>query len=778
MPKKNTPNRYFFIHHVIAFFALLTPIYTYALGVQDIEVLSALNQPLNAKVGLNLTKGQKIYEIKVKLASPKAFKQSGLEMPHFLTRLKFEPKVDNDGTAYIHITSNEIVREPFLAFLLEVNSQDGSVIREFALLLDPVVMNQPSSKQNSLPTKQKVAESKSPNVKLYGPVQDAEILWDIAEKNRPSPSISVNQMINAIYVANPNAFIGGDINLLKRGVTLKIPQVNSEAAIASNTDAKPVSKPEQKQSISNIVETPANNTPQPEPVVAKAKPSAQPQSVNSSAATKPETTPITDSDKPQSRTIPTNQPSNEDTDKLEVTAIPEGQIDEIKKSEGEKVYPLNEIEELRGAIADKSADIAALKAINTDLLQLQSALKNKIRVIRKELEETNKSIDNMSKEIETSRAAISKQIASSKQKSPPKKDTSNKAVAKPTTKAAAVSTDLPKPESKKKGINIATDKVALEQVKKLEAEIEELKAKQDTANTQKYLIILLLLILLVATVFILLNGRRRLSTHDRGSHDTFFERLTNLLKLPTRSDKQTSEFLDLIDTEFVPEHLEQSEMPFETPDSAPAQEGYYSELLAKLASNNGGLSALEPTADENNESTTQEDTEPSPSDSNHEHDIDRTLTSVDVYIAYRRFSEAEFALEKAIEEIPDNNRLKAKQLEIFAMKNDAKALSQHLEEYHHQLSSQAPDLWQKALQKCGRLIPDNPTVQKYLDEALSTSDSKPNIEIVSDNDTVETGQDDFMDTINPSDIRLSNDEDTEEIDMDLFFQEQKTDSSN
>lgn len=772
MQKKHTPNKSFYIQVVTACFALLTPLYAYALGVQGIEVLSGLNQPFNAKAELNLAKGQKIYEIKAKLASPKAFKQSGLEIPFFLTRLKFEPKVDKDGNAFIHVTSNEIVREPYLNFLLEVNWQGGNLIKEFTVLLDPVAVNQPSSKQNSLPVEKKATEDKPQNENLYGPVQDSETLWDIAEKSRPSESVSVNQMINSIYLANPNAFIRGDINLLKRGATLRIPQVSSVAAITKETESKPASKLKQKQqsSTSNIVKNTTGSEPKPE---ASAKPPTPPQAVNNPEIIEPETTPKVDSDIKAQTSIATQTPT-QSPGKLEVKAVPESQVDEIRQSEGKKVYPVNEIERLRGAIADKTGDIAALKAINTDLQQLQTVLKQKIKVIRKELEDTNKTIDNMSKEIEKSRTTISKRIASSKKELAKQEDSLNKDKAKPTTAAAPVSAITPVLDSKKKGVNIATDKIAMEQVEKLEAEIAELKAQQETAQTQKYAIILLLLVLLGATAFVILSSRGQLPKLDRNSLSNFIERITSFINLPSRPDKQTSEFLELIDTQIIPEHLEQSEMPFETKHNTQSHDGYYTELLTKLASQNGGLSALDPTPHNGDELKSQ-DTEPSPTESSDEHDIDRTLTSVDVYVAYRRFSEAEFVLENAIKEKADNNKLKAKLLEIYAMKNDADALAQHLETYHQQLSSQTPDLWQKVLQKCTRLIPNNPSVQKYLDKAHTSINTSTDVDIAITSDTVQTYQKDEQDKINLNDLRLTDDEDSEEIDMDLFFQEQKSD---
>jgi FimV-like protein len=57
----------------------------------------------------------------------------------------------------------------------------------------------------------------------YGPVKNNDTLWDIASRRRPSFDISVPQMMAAIQAQNPDAFVAGDMNHLRKGVYLKIP---------------------------------------------------------------------------------------------------------------------------------------------------------------------------------------------------------------------------------------------------------------------------------------------------------------------------------------------------------------------------------------------------------------------------------------------------------------------------------------------------------------------------------------------------------------------------
>ena len=60
----------------------------------------------------------------------------------------------------------------------------------------------------------------------YGPVKAEETLYRIALKYR-QPGVTVSQLMMAIFEANPDAFDKGNINRLKLGSTLKIPDLDS-----------------------------------------------------------------------------------------------------------------------------------------------------------------------------------------------------------------------------------------------------------------------------------------------------------------------------------------------------------------------------------------------------------------------------------------------------------------------------------------------------------------------------------------------------------------------
>ena len=121
----------------LAMMSLLAPMGASALGIGDIKLRSALNQSLNAEIPLVLSGGDSLADVKIALASPEAFAKAGLERHYFLTKLRFTAVQKPDGGYAIEVSSNDVMREPFVSFLVDVNWPRGRVVREYTVLLDP-----------------------------------------------------------------------------------------------------------------------------------------------------------------------------------------------------------------------------------------------------------------------------------------------------------------------------------------------------------------------------------------------------------------------------------------------------------------------------------------------------------------------------------------------------------------------------------------------------------------------------------------------------------------
>jgi pilus assembly protein FimV len=228
----------------LAVVSLLAPASSYSLGIGEIKLHSALNQNLNAEIALTLS-GESVSDIKVNLASPEKFDQAGVSWSYFLSQIKFETIAHSNGSAVIKLTSKEALKEPFLDFLLEVSWPKGNLYREFTVLVDPPsVYNQPTAPVATstgnyaqpaavLPQRQAHANGQA-SAGEYGPTLEKDTLWSVAERARGQNDFSVEQMIMAIYEANPQAFYKENVYALMSKRMLKIPEREAVLKLSRN----------------------------------------------------------------------------------------------------------------------------------------------------------------------------------------------------------------------------------------------------------------------------------------------------------------------------------------------------------------------------------------------------------------------------------------------------------------------------------------------------------------------------------------------------------------
>ncbi|MBF7144653.1 MULTISPECIES: FimV family protein [Pseudomonas] len=107
-----------------------------ALGLGEISLHSALNQPFNADILLSDTQGLDEGDITVSLGTPEEFARAGIERTFLLTDLRFTPLFRN-GQKVIHVTSSKVVVEPYLSFIVQVTQPSGQLLRTYTVLLDP-----------------------------------------------------------------------------------------------------------------------------------------------------------------------------------------------------------------------------------------------------------------------------------------------------------------------------------------------------------------------------------------------------------------------------------------------------------------------------------------------------------------------------------------------------------------------------------------------------------------------------------------------------------------
>ena len=110
----------------------------WALGLGDIRLDSALNEPLRAEIQLLSASPDEMANLIIAIASADTFERFGLDRPLFMRDLEFSvvPSGRTDGNI-IRVTSISPVTEPFLTFLVEASWSRGRLLREYTLLLDP-----------------------------------------------------------------------------------------------------------------------------------------------------------------------------------------------------------------------------------------------------------------------------------------------------------------------------------------------------------------------------------------------------------------------------------------------------------------------------------------------------------------------------------------------------------------------------------------------------------------------------------------------------------------
>lgn len=251
---------------------MLMPAVAQALTLNQIKVGSLLDQPLKAAIEVTADRTEELDSLRVGLAPPRRFTEKGIPRPDMLEDLQFQVVRKEPGKALVIVTTKTPVREPFLDFLVEATWQSGQVMREYTVLLDPpftvgrrpppievpakveppkpvaaapappeAIETKPgerTAQQTAAPATQKKPAEKVPEKPAAPPVAHApsgegpvagrlevaegDTLWSLAKSVRPTGA-SVYQTLNAIFLANPHAFLEDNVNLMLEGSILRVP---------------------------------------------------------------------------------------------------------------------------------------------------------------------------------------------------------------------------------------------------------------------------------------------------------------------------------------------------------------------------------------------------------------------------------------------------------------------------------------------------------------------------------------------------------------------------
>src|ERR1700691_1934357 len=127
------------------------PSVSWALGLGEIHLNSALNDPMNAEIDLIAATPDELAALRATLAGREAFTRYGIDRPPFLSTLTFKVGKGKDGRDALLVRCTDAIPEPFVTFLVEVNWARGRLMREYTVLLDPPVYTPGESPNNSAP---------------------------------------------------------------------------------------------------------------------------------------------------------------------------------------------------------------------------------------------------------------------------------------------------------------------------------------------------------------------------------------------------------------------------------------------------------------------------------------------------------------------------------------------------------------------------------------------------------------------------------------------------
>ncbi|MDP9892980.1 pilus assembly protein FimV [Variovorax boronicumulans] len=245
-----------------------------AFTLGQLKVQSALGEPLRAEIDVTEIAAAEADGLKINIATPEAFKNAGIPYNSALGDVKATLQRRAGGQYVVRLSGSRPLSDPFIDLLLEANGSSGRIVRDYTVLLDPPVTRQaaapavPIAPQISTPVERPAvaaararreraaaAASAAPPVAAVAPapatpatapaaaaatapraggeqvtVQRGDTASKIAGAHKPA-DVSLDQMLVALLLANPDAFIGGNVNRIKAGAVLELPGATEASAV-------------------------------------------------------------------------------------------------------------------------------------------------------------------------------------------------------------------------------------------------------------------------------------------------------------------------------------------------------------------------------------------------------------------------------------------------------------------------------------------------------------------------------------------------------------------
>ncbi|WP_369597396.1 FimV/HubP family polar landmark protein [Rhodoferax sp. TH121] len=237
----------------------------YALSLGRLTVQSALGEPLRAEIDIPEITAEEAASLKAGVASPDAFVAAGLDYSPAMSSLQASLQRRADGRAYLRLSSERTINDPFVDLILEASWSQGRIVRDYTLLFDPpalrkapaaptlaqvptapVVTTLPKATA-SAPVAAEPARTPSTPAKTAPPKPAAPLPTDvsgdsvtvkkgdtaskIANSIKPA-DVSLDQMLVALLRSNPDAFVNDNLNRIRAGAVLSIPKAEQAQSVS------------------------------------------------------------------------------------------------------------------------------------------------------------------------------------------------------------------------------------------------------------------------------------------------------------------------------------------------------------------------------------------------------------------------------------------------------------------------------------------------------------------------------------------------------------------
>ena len=246
-----------------------------AMGLGAIHVRSNLGEPLNAEIDITALTEAEANGLKANIAPAAQYSASGLEMSTSLLGASVTLQRRADGRPYLRISGSRPVNDPFVDLVIETdNSESGRAVRGYTVLIDPPpsiytvpkltppviasrrepvaapvitrpvtapVVQSTELEATRAPVEGKAAKPRPAQTASESAdslrVRRGETAGALARRYASEQGVSFDQMLAALLRNNPDAFIGGNVNLLKAGAVVQVP-TGADASSVSIAQAK------------------------------------------------------------------------------------------------------------------------------------------------------------------------------------------------------------------------------------------------------------------------------------------------------------------------------------------------------------------------------------------------------------------------------------------------------------------------------------------------------------------------------------------------------------